>query len=299
VVDRAYALYRLGSAVTRGLPAPLVDAVGEVASRSAARAGGERRFLVERNLRRVLGPDVPQRRIDRLVGDTFADYVRYYTESARLPDMSVEEIDAGFTYEGVGNIDRAVASGIGPILVLPHLGGWEWAGFWLTLVPRYQVTVVVEPLQPPELHDWFVRFREQLGMNVVPLGPDAAAETVRAIKAGHVVCLLSDRAVGGASVEVDFFGETTRLPAGPATLALRTGCHLLPTGVYHADHGTHAIVRPDVAYERQGPRLRDDITALTQLLAREMEWLIRQAPEQWHLMQPNWPSDHEALAGLG
>jgi KDO2-lipid IV(A) lauroyltransferase len=30
---------------------------------------------------------------------------------------------------------------------------------------------------------------------------------------------------------------------------------------------------------------------MTQALAAEMESLIRQAPEQWHLVQPNWPSD--------
>jgi phosphatidylinositol dimannoside acyltransferase len=26
-------------------------------------------------------------------------------------------------------------------------------------------------------------------------------------------------------------------------------------------------------------------------LADELEALIREAPEQWHMMQPNWPSD--------
>jgi KDO2-lipid IV(A) lauroyltransferase len=30
---------------------------------------------------------------------------------------------------------------------------------------------------------------------------------------------------------------------------------------------------------------------VTQLLAHELEFLIRRAPEQWHLFQPNWPSD--------
>jgi KDO2-lipid IV(A) lauroyltransferase len=30
---------------------------------------------------------------------------------------------------------------------------------------------------------------------------------------------------------------------------------------------------------------------MTQMLAYELEELVRQAPEQWHLFQPNWPSD--------
>lgn len=291
MVDRAYALYRLGAAVTRGLPAPLVGTVSDLLSRQAPRFSDDRSAQVERNLRRILGDDLDERDLDRLVGETFADYARYYVESARLPDMSIDEIDAGFTVEGFEHVEDALAEGPGPILVLPHLGGWEWAGFWLSLVPRYEVTVVVEPLQPPELHDWFVKFRHDLGMNVITLAADAGTRIVQAIKAGHVVCLLSDRHVGGAAVDVEFFGEITQLPAGPATMALRTGCKLLPTGVYHTDYGTHGIVRPDPGFERTDARLRDDATTLTQILAIELEWLIRQAPTQWHLMTPNWPSD--------
>ena len=30
---------------------------------------------------------------------------------------------------------------------------------------------------------------------------------------------------------------------------------------------------------------------VTSQLAEELEFLIRQDPEQWHLFQPNWPSD--------
>jgi len=292
MVDRSYALYRAGSLAARTVPGPLADAFAELGGRVAVNASSAKKALVEKNIRRVVGDETPQREVDRLVRLSFADYARYYSESFRLPDMSMEEIDAGFTCEGVEHVVEAVATGTGPILVLPHLGGWEWAGFWLSLVPRVEVTVVVEPLQPPELHDWFVKFREAIGMNVVPLGPDAGKAILRAIKAGHVVCLLSDRSVGeGATAEVEFFGEVTKLPMGPAALALRTGCRLLPTAVYHTEYGVHGVVRPPVTFERTDKRLRQDITAYTQKVTHELEGLIRRAPEQWHLMQPNWPSD--------
>jgi KDO2-lipid IV(A) lauroyltransferase len=109
-----------------------------------------------------------------------------------------------------------------------------------------------------------------------------------------VVCLLSDRDIGGKGVEVEFFGETTTLPAGPAIMALRTGCRILPTAVYFDGDGVNGLVRPPLDATRQG-RLRDDVSRITQDLAHELEYLIRRAPEQWHLMQPNWPSDYEAL----
>jgi KDO2-lipid IV(A) lauroyltransferase len=91
-------------------------------------------------------------------------------------------------------------------------------------------------------------------------------------------------------VEVDFFGEKTTLPGGPAVCALRAGAPLLPTAVYFCGDGHHAVVRPPLPAERLG-RLGDDAARLTQALAYALEDLIRAAPEQWHLFQPNWPSD--------
>jgi lauroyl/myristoyl acyltransferase len=116
-----------------------------------------------------------------------------------------------------------------------------------------------------------------------------------ALRNNHVVCLLSDRDIGGGGVEVEFLGERTTLPAGPATLALRTGAPLFPTAVYYGgERGRRGVVRPPLDLARTG-RLRDDVARVTQALADELGDLIRRAPEQWHLLQPNWPSDRAAV----
>jgi KDO2-lipid IV(A) lauroyltransferase len=280
------------------MPRPVSTASVAVASAIAIEVSPQRRLLVERNLRRAYGPSYGGTALRRSVLETFRSYGRYWIDSFRLPDLTAAEIDAGFSFEGVSSIVDARARGIGPILVLPHLGGWEWAGFWLTQVMQIPVTVVVEPVEPPELFEFFASFRRRLGMNVVALGPTAGTEVLRAIKDRHVVCLLADRDIQGDGIEVEFFGETTTLPAGPATLAARTGAPLFPTAVYFQGRGNHAIVGPELSTERRG-RFRDDVARVTQELAGRLERLIRTAPEQWHLQQPNWPSDYEALAAIG
>ncbi len=193
---------------------------------------------------------------------------------------------SGYEYVAEG-LDR----GKGVILALPHLGGWEWAGRWLAL-RGVKITVVVEQLDPPELFDWFVKLRSELGMTVVALGPDAGKAVLGALKRNEVVCLLSDRDLDGRGVEVEFFGERTTLPAGPATLGIRTGAPILPTAVYFTPryNGHFGLVRPPLDTTRSGS-LRDDVARVTQQLARELELLITRAPQQWHLFQPNWPSD--------
>jgi KDO2-lipid IV(A) lauroyltransferase len=156
----------------------------------------------------------------------------------------------------------------------------------------HHLTVVAEAIEPPELFEWFVRLRERLGMTVVAHGPAAAHAVLAALRRNEVVCLLCDRDLGRDGVEVEFFGERTTLPAGPATLALRTGAPLIPAATYFTSRldGHRAVVRPPIAVERAGA-FRADVARVTQALARELERLISAHPEQWHLLQPNWPSD--------
>ena len=184
----------------------------------------------------------------------------------------------------------AMAGGRGIVMALPHVGSWEWGGYWLGL-EGMPMTAVVERLEPEQLFEWFVAQRAAMGLTAVPLGDGSSSALLRALKANKVAGLVSDRDMVGNGVEVEFFGERTTLPAGAATLALRTGAPLLPVVVYSGPGNWHTgIVHPPLDTTRRG-RMREDIARVTQDLARTFEYDIRAQPEQWHLYQPNWPSD--------
>jgi len=254
-------------------------------------ASPERRAMIERHLQKV-DPTLKGLRLRRSVQGAFDSYAHYWLESFRLPTMSRRAVEAGLQVDGYHHIVEGLAAGNGVIIALPHLGGWEWAGRWVA-DQDHPITVVVERIDPPELFEWFRDLRSDLGMTVVPLGPDAAKSVMRALRDNHVVCLLSDRDLVGGGPEVEFFGERTTLPGGPAMLALRTGAPIMPTAVYFTSRvdGHFGWVRAPIPVERQAERLRDDVTRITQDLAFELEILIRRSPSQWHLFQPNWPSD--------
>lgn len=293
MASTALRVFQVGSALARRLPAPVLDATVRVGSFVAAPVVADRRRQVERNLRRVHGPDFGGLALRRAVAATFESYGRYWAESFRLPGLSPETLEAGITVDGWDHVEAARAAGQGVILALPHLGPWEWAGMWVARCRDVPISVVVEALEPADVYEWFVALREQLGMHVIPLGPSAGTEALQALRANHVVCLLCDRDLGGGGIDVELFGERTTLPGGPATLALRAGCPILPTAVYHDGDTRVAVARPPLDTTRRG-KLRDDVARITQDLAGELEALIRRAPEQWHLLQPNWPSDREA-----
>jgi KDO2-lipid IV(A) lauroyltransferase len=281
--------YQLGALAASHVPAPIASFGASVLGNGLSWSMRGKRSMIERHLRRV-DPSLSGLALRRKVDAAFDSYARYYVESFRLPSLSKDVVDAGFDRDGYHHITDGVATGNGVILALPHLGGWEWAGRWM-VDQGHPLTVVVEPLEPPELFDWFAGLRRSLGMNVVPLGRAAGGAVLRALRRNEVVCLLCDRDLQGGGIPVEFFGEPTTLPAGPATLSLRTGAALLPTGVYFGGlRGHHALVRPPLIVERTASP-RSDVARLTQALADELEGLIRRAPEQWHMFQPNWPSD--------
>jgi lauroyl/myristoyl acyltransferase len=284
----SYLAYRTGAELARIVPAAVAAPAARIVGRAISLGMPSRRRQVERNLRRATAGELRGLALRKAVGATFDSYIRYWLELFRLPNEVGGDLEMEVT--GKENLVRAMDQGTGAILALPHVGGWDFAGAWLT-TQGWPPTVVVEPVEPPELLEWFASTRRALGMTVVELGPEAGTVVLSALRGGRFVCLVCDRDLTGDGVEVEFFGEVTTLPAGPATLALRTGAPLLPAAVYfRPDGGPHAVVQSPLPTRREG-RLRDDVTRVTQALAHSFEELIRAAPEQWHLMQPNWPSD--------
>jgi lauroyl/myristoyl acyltransferase len=277
--------YRAGSVVAQTLPAPVARAAAEAAGVVAGRASRRRRQMITRHLERITGSPVGALDVDR----AFASYGRYWMESFRLPGAGGARLESAMCYEGIGNLELARARGRGVVMAMPHLGAWDWGGAWLSAT-GFPVTVVAEALEPPELFDWFAAWRRQLGMSVVPLNHSAGSAVMTALHHGDVIGLLCDRDLTGDGIEVDFMGERTRLPGGPATMAARTGAAILPCCVlFEGDHH-RGIVQPPLDTARRG-HLREDVGRITQDLADALAALIRRAPEQWHVFQPNWPSD--------
>ncbi len=286
----AFDAFRFGSLAAQVVPSVFADAGASMLGIGLVAGMRDKRAIVERHLLRVQ-PQLRGPELSRAVYAAFDSYARYYVETFRLPSLSRREIQDGIDVSGLEHFYGALDGGKGVILALPHLGGWEWAGRWVA-DQGIPITVVVESLEPPELFEWFADLRESLGMHVVPLGDGAGNAVIKALKANEAVCLLSDRDITGSGISVEFFGEHTRLPAGPAALSLRTGAPLLPVAVYFTTRrdGHRGLVRPPLPSDRDGS-LRQDAARVTQALAHELEHLIRRAPTQWHLFQPNWPSD--------
>ena len=283
----SYTLYRLGRSVASAIPDTVSFGAAQWLGGAIARVNAGRRDVVRRNLARVVGDDD----LDRVVDAAFASYARYWVEALRLPKPGADEIRRRTTVEGLDNMGRYLDAGRGVIFVSPHIGSYDVAGAWVAS-HGWRVIAVAEELEPPELFEMFRDLRASVGVEVLPVGKGSTARTLlSALRTGAAVGLVADRDISGAGIEVEFFGEKTLLPNGPAVLALRTGAPLVVGALYQRPGGRyHAVICDPIEVEAAKAET-DRVRSLTHAVVKRMEELIKREPGQWHLFQPNWPSD--------
>jgi lauroyl/myristoyl acyltransferase len=269
------AAWTLLKAMPEGVARRLFDAGADLA---AARGGGGIDRL-RANLERVApGQD--------LLRPAVRSYARYWCEAFRLPAMTRDRIVEHTHTVREELLRGSVGSDRGTIMVLPHSGNWDAAGAWcgLTDVP---FMTVAERLKPESLFQQFVDFRQSLGMEVLALtGGDRNPFEVLSerLAAGGTICLLADRDLTPRGIDVDFFGATARMPAGPARLALETGANLMPTTLsFVGDRDWQIAFHPYVP--------ATDLPTMTQGVATAFESAIRSHPADWHMLQKLWLDD--------
>ncbi len=277
--------YAAGWMAVRAMPEFAARAAFDAGARYAARGGGPGQL--RKNLARVIGappPDVP----DALMRASLASYARYWREAFRLPTMNHHALASRLNdlVLGQDHLDAALAAGRGAVLALPHSGNWDMAGVWLAQT-HGTLTTVAERLEPESLYRRFIAYRKRLGFEVLPLsgGRPPFEVLCERLRDNRVVCLMAERDLTRTGVEVEFFGEATRMPAGPAKLAIETGAALLPAHCWFEEASWGFSVHP--ALNCGG----GDVGAITQALADQFAKNIAAHPEDWHMLQPQWLAD--------
>ncbi|GAA0464828.1 phosphatidylinositol mannoside acyltransferase [Streptomyces sp. NPDC046215] len=285
------ALYGLGWATVKKLPEPVAVRLGTRIADIAWKRRGAGVLRLEANLSRVL-PDADPERLARLSRLGMRSYMRYWMESFRLPGWSRDRIRAGFSGQDMHHLEEALAGGRGVVLALPHMGNYDLAGAWVTTALGVPFTTVAERLKPETLYDRFVAYREGLGMEVLPhAGGSAFGTLARRLRSGGLVCLVADRDMSSSGVEVTFFGETAKMPAGPAMLAVQTGAVLLPVTLwFDSSPVMRGRVYAPIEVPGSGTRA-EKAAAMTQQLADAFASGIAEHPQDWHMLQRLWLAD--------
>ncbi len=283
-----YRIYRFCEWLASWLPMRAAYAIARVAGVGIFLCARRTRRTLVANQRRVT-PTASRRAIVRNARRACIAVAKNYYDLFRLPAMSKEDILAYVEGHDLQHLERAYARGKGVIVVAPHMGSYSLIPSFASCL-GYPSVAVVERIRDERLHNYFLRLRAHHDLQIFTTGPEDVRHILKAIRKGHVVMMLADRNVGTSSDDVMFCGERTLLPAGPALLARRTGAALLPAYSYRVGN-THSVAvalpelcLPDAAGTPEQRRRAD-----TQAVARQMEQIIRQYPDQWAVLQAVWP----------
>jgi KDO2-lipid IV(A) lauroyltransferase len=140
----------------------------------------------------------------------------------------------------------------------------------------------------------FRRLREAWGVHVIPWRN--LREIYGVLRKREMLALLIDWGYRADGIPVRLFGAWTTLPAGPATLAAKTGSAILPVSIRRtSDERFHVSYSPVVTVPSSSPA---DLQRATQALADALEATVGAAPDQWYSFKPMWPSTPAEAAEL-
>jgi KDO2-lipid IV(A) lauroyltransferase len=289
--ELTYRAYAAGWAVVRRLPERTAYGLFRLVADRSWRKRGKSVRRLESNLARVLGPDATEAQIRAVSKQGMRNYMRYYCDTFRLETWSRERTLATIDVENNHRLHETLAAGRGVIFALPHMGNWDHAGAWAAANAN-GFTTVAERLKPEKLFERFLHYRESIGMEVLPLtgGTGTFGGLMRRLRSGGLVCLVAERDLTASGVPVQFFGETTKLPAGPAALAIATGAALFPVTLWYTEGMMHAKIWPELEVPAEGSR-QEKTGVLCQQLADVFAEGIAEHPADWHMLQRLWLVD--------
>jgi lauroyl/myristoyl acyltransferase len=297
IVERvAVAGYRALAWVLATVPPKPAAAVIGRASQLSYLAWPTKRRWSNRNFGHVLGLPPDHEQVRSLALKAYYGYGRYLVELMRLPTRTPEERAAL-----VPDLDavefkrmwREAPNGGGMIFVVGHVGSNDAVA---AAIARHDmpISVVADDSAFPELFELLRTQRESWGVGII--GWRNLRAIFGVLRRREMLGLLVDWGYRSDGIPVKLFGAWTALPAGPATLAAKTGSRIMPITIRRRSDGTFLVTWPGVIDLTSGDPA--ELQRATQSIADALASTIAAAPEQWYSFKPIWPSTAAEAADL-
>lgn len=280
----SYLSYLMGWWIIRTLPESIAyyifKKIADVIVSRNGKSVGRLRF----NLGRVQ-PQLSQDQLENLVRKAMRSYLRYWCDTFRIQNWNRDRIQSTVTTSNENLLIEPMKQGTGVVVALPHSGNWDHAGAYFCSLGIPLVTVA-ERLKPEALFQKFLNHRESMGFEVLSLDNRSFVTLLKRAKEGRLIALVADRDLSESGIDVDFFGYSARMPAGPSVLHVKTGIPLIVAHVSYTPVGIH-IDFESVEEMTEGSD-EDRIQHFVQEVAKKFEIGISRSPEDWHMLQRVW-----------
>ncbi len=279
--------YKLGTRLARVIPSWLGYPLCRVAGLLIYLLNRKARAAVQSNMRYVVGPAASRPLIARLTRGVFVNNIKNYYDMVRLPYLDHADIRRMVEVKDAHYALDALKQGKGLILISAHLGNFNLI-IQAANALGIELSLLAEPIEPPELYDYLTKLRESQGLKLIPVGGPSLRQAFRVLKSGKVLGIAADRDVTNSGEMMPFFGQPVSMPTGAVEIALRTGAPIVPVHIYRTGNNRSvAQICPPLPLEHSGDAARDAVVSQRKLVAT-LERFIAATPDQWIVLQQVW-----------
>ncbi|MCC6943005.1 MAG: lysophospholipid acyltransferase family protein [Thermomicrobiales bacterium] len=253
------------------------------------------RANVESNLSHVLDLPSDAARIRRTARMVFQSNALNVATLLRSPHQGQNEFlrHLKLTRCGWDVLDDAMARKQGVIILTAHLGSFDTMGSAMR-IRGYPMAALTARTTNRFAFEFVSFLRQSHNLELIEASSSGVREAISHLRAGKMLCLLSDRDFFLNGREIEFFGERTTLPIGAVRMARDTGASIVPVFIIRQGRQHMLMIEPAFTVEKTDDR-NADIDLGMQRVVRTLENAIGLAPEQWVMFQRVWPEKPEAL----
>jgi len=237
------------------------------------------------NYGRVM-PEYSPQKLEELTKLGMRSYLRYWFDTFRLSKWSKNRIISTTQVIRENLLRDPIQSKQGCIVALPHAGNWDHAAAYFCST-GITLTAVVEKLKPEAIFKKFLAYRESIGIEAISHKEKTIPILTERLQAGKLIALVADRDMSRNGIEVNFFGKTSKMPSGPAILAIKTGAPLITAYVRYTQGGIEIIFDETLKPTNSGSE-EEQIKIITQSMADNFAKRIKENPVDWHMLQRIW-----------
>jgi KDO2-lipid IV(A) lauroyltransferase len=270
-----------------------IAGLGRILGRAAYFLDGPHRRIAQRNLQ-FAHPGWPRQKVENISRRVFQNLGISFLEFFQMATLSREQVLGRVRVVGLENLQNALKSKTGLILVSAHLGSWETGLLFVCCHIEKPILGVVKKIRFAPLNRWVHRLRTRFGITIV-YKKGALPEMRRMLRRGGVIGLLVDQSRRSEGVDVNFFGHRVTTTPSAAFLAIRCQSPVLPLFCVRDNHGRlTVVVKPPLEMKRTGD-LRSDIQTNTQRITDVVEKAVRKYPDQWFWVHKRWKKYYPEL----
>jgi len=250
----------------------------------------DRRKRLEHGLKIVSGRSNSARETRRTVRNAFKIHMCNELEVLLFPVLNARNISSFVACSGLENLDNALLSGKGVMLMFAHFGANQMImpaiGYkghkmsqmsapptvWTEKLPNRKFTLMSKKALE-------TRWKHELALPVTHINIfGSLKKAFLCLKRNEILGVAMDGGGGKSRVGVNFLGKRTMFSTGPMEIAVRTGCTVLPTFMVRDRNGRNTMTVEPPLELVQTPGVQEAVKENIQRFVEKLEKSVTRYP---------------------